>query len=97
MPFSDMYDRRGELWKVWMNLFSMRKEPFAGAKLSKYEHEMGFLPSIIMVDMQLSHATRASLPSSKFPGEEGWFFNLGDKAGNTEDQFTVSHLIESGK
>jgi hypothetical protein len=97
VPFSDMYDRRGELWKVWMNLFSMRKEPFAGAKLSKYEHEMGFLPSIIMVDMQLSHATRASLPSSKFPGEEGWFFNLGEKAGNTEDQFTVSHLIESGK
>ena len=97
VPFSDMYDRRGELWKVWMNLFSMRKEPFAGAKLSKYDNEMGFLPSIIMVDMQLSHATRASLPSSKFPGEEGWFFNLGDKAGNTEDQFTVSHLIESGK
>src|SRR5882724_10749490 len=97
VPFSDMYDRRGELWKVWMNMFSMRKEPFAGAKQSKYENEMGFLPSIIMVDMQLSHATRASLPSAKFPGEEGWFFNQGEKAGKTEEVFTISHLIESGK
>jgi hypothetical protein len=97
VPYSDMYDRSGALWKVWVNLFSMRKEPFSGAKLSKYENEMPFLPSIVMVDMQLQHATRVSLPSSKFPGEEGWLFNLGDKAGNTEDVFTISHLIESGR
>jgi Protein of unknown function (DUF1329) len=97
VPFSDMYDRRGELWKVWLNLFSMRKKPFDAAKTSTYETDMPFLPSIVMVDTQLQHATRVGLPSNKLTGEEGWYFNLGDKAGNTEDVFTISHLIESGR
>jgi hypothetical protein len=97
VPYSDMYDRSGALWKVWVNLFTMRKEPFAGAKISKYEHEAPFVPAVVVVDMQLQHATRVALPSQKFAGEEGWYFNLGDKAGNTEDVFTISHLIESGR
>jgi len=97
VPYSDMYDRSGALWKVWVNLFTVRKEPFAAAKVSKYEYEAPFLPSVVVVDMQLQHATRVSLPSQKFQNEEGWYFNLGDKAGNTEDVFTISHLIESGR
>ncbi len=97
VPYSDMYDRSGSLWKVWVNMFSMRKEPFPGAKLSKYDYEAPFDGGVVMIDMQLSHATRVNLPSSKFPGEEGWFFNLGEKAGNVEDVFTISHLIESGR
>jgi hypothetical protein len=97
VPYSDIYDRAGELWKIWINQFSMRKQPFPGAKLSVYEDEMPFLPSIVMVDMQLQHATKASLPSHRYPGEEGWFFNLGEKSGTTEDFFTIAHLIESGR
>jgi hypothetical protein len=97
VPFSDMYDRRGELWKVWLNLFSMRKKPFAGAKSSVYESEMPFLPSIVMVDTQLQRATRVGLPSNKLKDEEGWYFNLGEKAGDTEDVFTISHLIAPGR
>jgi hypothetical protein len=50
-----------------------------------------------MVDMQLQHATKASLPSSRFPGEEGWYFDLGEKSGTTEDFFTIANLIESGR
>jgi hypothetical protein len=92
-----MYDRRGELWKVWVNLFSMRKKPFEAAKLSVYDHEAPFLPAIVMVDMQLQHATKVSLPSARAAGEEGWYFNLGEKAGTKEDIFTISHLIESGR
>jgi hypothetical protein len=96
VPYSDIYDRAGQLWKIWVNQFSFKKKPFDGAKLSVYEDEMGYIPSIVMVDVQLQHATRAALPSQKVAGAEGWFFNLGDKAGVTEDWFQIAHLIESG-
>ena len=97
VPYSDIYDRAGQLWKIWINDFSFRKQPFAGAKTSVYEDERAFAPSIVMVDMQLQHATRAALPSHRFPGEEGWYFDLGNKSGTTEDFFTVAHLIASGR
>jgi uncharacterized protein DUF1329 len=97
VPYSDIYDRAGQLWKIWVNEFSFRKQPFPGAKLSSYPEEMAFAPAIVMVDMQLQHATKAALPSHKFPGEEGWYFNLGEKSGTTEDFFTIAHLIESGR
>jgi hypothetical protein len=97
VPYSDIYDRAGQLWKVWVNDFSFRKEPFPGAKLSTYPEEQAYVPAIVMVDMQLQHATKAALPSHKFAGEEGWYFNLGEKSGTTEDFFTIAHLIESGR
>jgi len=94
--YSDIYDRAGNLWKVWLNQFSFRPKAFPAAKTNYPDGEMGFLPSIVMVDMQLVHATKASLPSERFPGEEGWYFNQGEKSGTTEDYFTVAHMIESG-
>jgi hypothetical protein len=96
VPYSDIYDRPGQLWKIWINLFSFKKQPFPGARLSVYEDEMGFVPAIVMVDMQLVHATRAALPSQKVAGAEGWFFNMGEKSGVTEDWFQIAHLIEAG-
>jgi hypothetical protein len=48
-----------------------------------------------MVDMQLSHATRAALPSAKYPGEPGWYFNQGAKTGLTEEFFTIAHMISA--
>jgi len=97
VPYSDIYDRAGQLWKIWVNAFSYRKEPFPGAKLSTYPEEHAYLPAIVMVDMQLQHATKASLPSARFPGEEGWYFDLGEKSGTTEDFFTIANLIEAGR
>ncbi len=94
MPFTDIYDRSGELWKIWVNDFSFRKKAFDGA--IEYPDEMGFVPAIVMVDMQLEHATKASLPSSRFPGEQGWYFNQGEKAGITDDWFTVAALVSAG-
>ncbi len=89
--YSDIFDRAGNLWKVWINDFSFRKEAFPGAK-DQYPDEMGFLPAIIMVDMQLVHATKASLPSPRFPGEQGWYFNQGAKSGTTVEWFTVAAM-----
>ncbi len=95
VPFTDIYDRSGELWKIWINDFSFRTSvPGAGA--ITYPDEMGFVPSIVMVDMQLEHATRASLPSPRFPGEQGWYFNQGEKAAITDDWFTVAALVAAG-
>jgi hypothetical protein len=93
---SDIFDRSGQLWKVWFNSYSMKKEAIPGAKVSVYEDEMPFQHGVLMIDTQLAHATRAALPSTKSRGEECIFFNMGDKSGTTEEFFTVAHLISSG-
>ena len=94
VPFSDIYDRSGELWKIWINDWSFRKKAFDGA--IEYPDEWGFQPAIVMVDMQLEHATKAALPSLRFPGEQGWYFNQGERAGITDDWFTVAALVAAG-
>ena len=96
IPYSDMYDQSGELWKIWINNMSFRTKAFDGANVIDYGEERGFIPAIVMVDMQLEHATKASLPSPRFPGEQGWYFNQGEKAGITDDWFTVAALVNSG-
>ncbi len=95
VPYSDMYDRGGELWKVWINNFGFRTEAFPGSPV-KYDEETPFPAAAIMIDIQLEHGTRVSLPSSRFPGEAGWYWHQGEKAGTTEDQFTIAELIGSG-
>ncbi len=95
IPYSDMYDRGGQLWKVWINNFKWGTEPFPGSAM-KYEETTPFIPAIVMIDLQLQHATKASLPSHRFPGEPGWYWHQGDKEGTTESQFTIAELIGSG-
>jgi hypothetical protein len=95
IPFTDIYDRSGELWKIWVNDYSFRKS-VPGNNATTYPDDMGFLPSIVMVDMQLEHATKASLPSPRFAGEQGWYFNQGEKSGVTDDWFTVAALVSAG-
>jgi hypothetical protein len=94
IPYTDIFDRAGQLWKVWINQWSFKRR--ATPSEDGYADEMPYQPSITMVDMQLSHATRASLPSAKYPGEAGWYFNLGAKSGTSEDFFTVAELIGTG-
>jgi hypothetical protein len=95
IAYSDIFDRSGQLWKVWVNQWSFKKRATPSYGI-EYESDMPFQPSITMVDMQLSHATKAALPSAKYPGEQGWYFNQGAKAGVSEEFFTIAHLIESG-
>ncbi len=99
IPFSDIYDQAGELWKVWVNNFRMAKEPFEGApEEGRYDDIMPFLPSIFMVDIQLDHATRAALPSFRVePGAIGWLYNKGEEAGTVEEFFSISALIQAGR
>jgi hypothetical protein len=95
IPYSDIYDRSGELWKIWINNVSFRKS-VPGSNAIVYEDERPFAPAIVMVDMQLEHATKASLPSPRFPGEQGWYYHQGEKAGVTDDWFTVAALVSAG-
>jgi hypothetical protein len=98
--YSDIYDKRGELWKVWLEFFSFRKQAFPGSQLT-YEDEMGFT-SAAMIDTQLAHATVIMIPGPSSPDPETWYFNKGPQAkspyasGNTEDVLSVKHLIEAG-
>src|SRR5439155_467334 len=62
IPYTDIYDRSGELWKIWINDVGFRKKAFEGAGVLEYEDELPFAPAIVMVDMQLEHATKAALP-----------------------------------
>ena len=62
---------------------------------SNYEQQ--FIPGLVIFDMQLEHATRCSLPSPAFPGEEGWYFNFGDDEGTSEDVFLISSIIAGGR
>lgn len=95
VPYSDIYDQAGELWKIWINLYSFRKNAPVSDPIN-YPDEMGFVPAIVMVDMQLEHATKAALPSHRYAGEQGWYFNQGEKSGVDPDWFTVAALVEAG-
>jgi len=96
---SDIYDKRGELWKVWIEFFSYRKQ--APDSDVVYSDEMGFT-SAAMIDIQMNHATVIMIPGPASPDPNTWYFNKGPEAhspyspGNTEDVFTVPHLIDAG-
>jgi len=96
IPYTDIYDRSGELWKIWINDVAIRRKFVDTADAIEYPEERIFAPGIVMVDMQLEHATKASLPSRRFPGEQGWYFNQGEKAGISDEFFTVAALVNAG-
>ena len=58
---------------------------------------MGFGRRSSWSTCRLAHATKAALPSPRFPGEEGWYFNQGEKSGTNEQFFTIAALIESAR
>ena len=96
--YSDMYDQSGELWKGWiMTLrFAQRASDHPGVTL--YPDEQAFNPSLMMVDIQLQHATKSWTPTQASQTGEEEMFNVGpDKSGIPEDFYTVAHLIEAGR
>ncbi len=97
VAYTELYDQRGRLWKAWINKWNIGRSVFAGARRAVYDYEQQFLPGITMVDMQLDHATRCSLPSPQVSDEEGWYFNFGDAEGTTEDAFSLSRVISQGR
>jgi hypothetical protein len=93
--YSDLYDPRGEPWKVILQNIRTSTKPNPNAALS-YPIERSFIYGFMAIDMQLHHATRAAIPGIKFPDEPGWYIDRGDKDGTVEDYFSLSALINAG-
>jgi hypothetical protein len=93
IPFSDIYDLDGELWKVWINMFSTRSIATPTAPWAEGD-ELLTLPASVMVDVQHGHVTRISVPERE--GAPGWRFNQGERA-FTEDWFKIGSLIARGQ
>jgi len=100
---TDMYDRAGQLWKVWVDFYSYRTQaPIPNARFT-YEDEMPFYPGGFVIDTQLSHATYFPHPDGQSKDQECLYFNQGPKGtspmapnGAEEGFFTIAHLIEAG-
>jgi Protein of unknown function (DUF1329) len=93
IPYTDLYDAAGQLWRVAVNYGRYSTKPNPRASLS-YPFPRGYLPGFVMADIQLSHATRAALPGIGFPDEAGWYVNEGD----TDDAwFSIGALIAAGR
>jgi hypothetical protein len=97
IPYSDSYDRGGELWKIWVNFWGVRKDAMPNSPIAPYEDEMPFLNGSITLDIQLQHCTSTGLPRTTANRSAGTFYNVGEKMGVTEEFFTVAHLISSGR
>ena len=101
VAYEDIYDRGGELWKVWIDDHQFRDQAFPGAR--KYPEEQDFYAGLVMLDMQLEHATCVPHPGAEPPGNEGWYFNQGAEArtaaspaGAVPETFTVAALVARG-
>jgi hypothetical protein len=96
IPYSDLYDRAGQLSKVSLTSFLFAKAPTATAT-ARFDYDVPFEPSMTMVDVQRPGATFCELPSRRFPDEQGWYVNVGDKEGTTESAFEMMALIVPGR
>ena len=88
--FSDIYDHKRELWKVWLNMFgasplSPDTAGYGGGIVSR---------AAVMIDTQLLHATRMTTGGRSVDGSAGWSFNQGRV---TEEPFTVAAMIEASR
>ncbi len=92
VPYTDLYDQAGELWKVAINYGRFSTKPNPRAKL-EYPIPRGYLPGFVMADVQLHHGTRAALPGVAFPEEAGWYINQGNI---DEGWFSMAALIAGG-
>ncbi len=97
IPFTELYNDKGELWKSWVNQWKIGREPFPGATTAVYPHEQMFLPAVTMYDMVDNHATRCSIPSRDFPKEEAWYVNFGPEEGTNSDHMGLAAVISGGR
>jgi len=97
IPYSDSYDRAGQLWKIWVNLWGDRKKAMPNGPLPPYEDAMPFLNGTVTFDIQLQHCTSTGLPRTMVNRSQGVFYNVGASMGVTEEFFTVAALIASGR
>ncbi len=96
--YSDLYDRSGELWKVVMQSIRTSKQPNPKVDYS-YDEPRMFIYAFSVIDIQLMHGTRASIPGMAFPDEAGWYIDVGFDTARAadEDWFSVAGLVTAGR
>jgi len=96
VAYTDVYDSRGELWKVGVNYSRYSTKPNPNADL-EYPFAREFIFGFVMVDLQTEHATRAAIPGIGFADHPGWFINQGEQMDVGEEWFTIAALIRAAK
>ena len=96
--YSDLYDQAGELWKVVMQSIRTSKRPNPAVEF-EYDEPRMFIYAFSVIDMQLMHGTRASIPGMAFPEEAGWFIDQGfdNEYSASEDWYSISGVIAGGR
>ena len=96
--YMDAYDPAGRLWRMWIQNIRMTKRLSNHPTAVVYPEEQAFGPAFMMVDVQLSHATRGWAPTQASVTGEEEFLNVGgERAGIPESFYEVSHLIAVGR
>ena len=77
---------------------SVRRFRSSGARFEYPEQRM-FAYAYSVVDIQLQHSTRVSIPGLAFQHEPGWYLDLGFDAPTAapESWFSVQALIAGGR
>lgn len=101
VTYEDIYDKGGQLWKVWIDHYTMRKQGRAGTP--QYEEDQAFYTGFAMIDMQVNHATYSPHPGPE-TASDGWYFNAGVNSGtpgtpdgSVPEAFTVPKLVGRGQ
>ncbi len=99
VAYSDIYDQRGEVWKVWLDNHQFRTQ----GKTTSYPEEKDFYAGFTMVDIQGGHATYTPHPGPDLPDHDGWYFDSAEKsatrynqAGSSDAGFSIQALIGAG-
>jgi hypothetical protein len=97
IPYSEIYDLNGRLWRAVVQTWLIANKPKPGAKRAVYDYEAPYISSFSLIDMRLEHATCCQFPSPDLPQEEAWYWNFGPTEGTTEEVFSVSNFIGAGR
>ncbi len=96
------FNKRGELWKIWWNMFHFTDKPFPGKQFvepgTNLPVERATTPMGMEADLLAQHTTKWRAPS-KYGIERGtdWRFDAGADGDNLPDYHTVSHMVEIGR
>lgn len=97
VPYTELYDLKGQLWRALVHIWNVDHSPRPGATRAVYPDEMVYINALSLMDMQLEHSTMCRFPAEEMVEEDGWYYNFGEAEGVTEEVFSVSNFIETGR
>jgi hypothetical protein len=92
-PYVDSYDRKGELWKTQIYLYTFRDRPVPDAKIAVYPFKRQFNIASSSVDLQSGMVTTCYLPGPDTTERECWYINMGAV---DRDFFTADAMVKAG-